>query len=157
MCCAVCLVAQSCLTLCDPVDCSPPGSSVHEILQARILERVSRPFSRGSSWPRDWTCISLCLWHCKRVLYHSDLLGMIISRFIHVAAIFCSFYSWVTFLPLYICITTSISIHPSVDILVVSISWLLWLVLLWTHRCMYLFELEFFWSTCLRVGWWDLW
>ena len=47
------LVAQSCPTICDPVDCSPPGSSVHEILQARILEWVAIPFSRGSSHPRD--------------------------------------------------------------------------------------------------------
>ena len=43
------LVAQSCLTLCDPMDCSPPGSSVHGILQARILEWVAIPFSRGPS------------------------------------------------------------------------------------------------------------
>ena len=43
-------VAQSCPTLCDPVDCSPPGSSVHGILQARILEWVALSFSRGSSW-----------------------------------------------------------------------------------------------------------
>ena len=43
------LVAQLCLTLCDPVDCSPPGSSVHGIFQARILEWVAVPFSRGSS------------------------------------------------------------------------------------------------------------
>ena len=49
---------QSCPTLCNPVDCSPPGSSVHGILQARILEWVAVPFSRGPSWPRDWTCIS---------------------------------------------------------------------------------------------------
>ena len=43
------LVAQSCLTLCDPTDCSTPSSSVHRILQAQILERVSIAFSRGSS------------------------------------------------------------------------------------------------------------
>ena len=43
------LVAQLCLTLCDPKDCSMPGSSVHGILQARILEWVAIPFSRGSS------------------------------------------------------------------------------------------------------------
>ena len=43
------LVAQSFLTLCDPMDCSPPGSSVHGISQARILEWVDIPFSRGSS------------------------------------------------------------------------------------------------------------
>ena len=45
--------AQSCLTLCDPMDCSPPGSSVYGILQARILEWVAIASSRGSSRPRD--------------------------------------------------------------------------------------------------------
>ena len=44
---------QSYLTLCDPMDCSPPGSSVHGILQARILEWVAMPFSKESSQPRD--------------------------------------------------------------------------------------------------------
>ena len=47
------LVAQLCLTLCDPVDCSPPGSSVHGIAQARILEWVAISFSRGSSQLRN--------------------------------------------------------------------------------------------------------
>ena len=51
-------VAQSCPTLCDPVDCSPPISSVHGILQARILECVAISFSRGSSRPRDQTQVS---------------------------------------------------------------------------------------------------
>ena len=51
----VCLVAQSCLTLCDPMDCNLPDSSVHGILQARILEWI---FSRGSSQPKDWTQVS---------------------------------------------------------------------------------------------------
>ena len=51
-------VAQSCLTLCDPVDCSLPGSSVHGILQARILEWVAISFSRVSSQPRDQTQVS---------------------------------------------------------------------------------------------------
>ena len=51
-------VSQSCLTLCDPMDCSPPGSSVHGILQARILEWVAISFSRGSSWSRNWTWVS---------------------------------------------------------------------------------------------------
>ena len=45
----LCLVTQSCQTLCNPMDCSPPSSSVHRILQARILEWVARPSSRGSS------------------------------------------------------------------------------------------------------------
>ena len=47
------LVAQLCLILCDPMGCSPPGSSVCGILQARILQWVAIPFSRGSSRPRD--------------------------------------------------------------------------------------------------------
>ena len=51
------LVAQLCLTLCDPMDCSPPGSSVHGILQARILQWLAISFSRGSSPPRDQTLI----------------------------------------------------------------------------------------------------
>ena len=49
---------QSCMILCDPMDCSPPGSSVHGILQARILEWLAMPSSRGSSQPRDRACIS---------------------------------------------------------------------------------------------------
>ena len=51
-------VTQSCLTLCDPMDCSPPGSSVHGILPARILQWVAIPFCRRSSWSRDWTWVS---------------------------------------------------------------------------------------------------
>ena len=52
------LVVQLCLTLCDPMDCSSPDSSVHGILQARIQEWVSMPSSRRSSWPRHQTRIS---------------------------------------------------------------------------------------------------
>ena len=51
-------VAQSCPTLCDPMDCSPPGSLVHGIFQAWILEWVAISFSRGSSRPRDQTWVS---------------------------------------------------------------------------------------------------
>ena len=51
------LVAQACPTLCDSMDCSLPSSSVHEILQARILEWIDVPFSRGSSQSRDWTLV----------------------------------------------------------------------------------------------------
>ena len=61
------LVSQSCLTLCDPMDCSPPGSSVHGIFQARILEWVAIPLSRGFSPPRDRTWGLLL---CKQILYH---------------------------------------------------------------------------------------
>ena len=52
------LVGQSCPTLCDPMYCSPPGSSVYGIFQARILEWVAISFSRGSSQPRNWTQVS---------------------------------------------------------------------------------------------------
>ena len=53
------LVIQSRLPLCDPLHCSPPGSSVHGILQPRTLERVAMPSSSGSSRPRDWRpCIA---------------------------------------------------------------------------------------------------
>ena len=51
----VVLVTKSCSTLCDPMDCSRPGSSVHGILQVRILEWVAISFPRGSSWPRNRT------------------------------------------------------------------------------------------------------
>ena len=54
-------VIQSCPTLCDLMDCSPPGPSVHRIFQTRILEWVSISFSRGSSWPRDRTRGSIML------------------------------------------------------------------------------------------------
>ena len=52
------LVLQSCLTLCYPMDCNPLESSVYGILQARILEWVGTPFSRGSSQLRNWTRVS---------------------------------------------------------------------------------------------------
>ena len=57
----MCTVAQSCLILCDPVDCSLPGSSVHGIISARILGRIAISYSRGSSQLRDQphvSCIS---------------------------------------------------------------------------------------------------
>ena len=53
-----CQLLQSCLTFQDPMDCSPPGSSVYGIFQAKVVEWVSMPSSRGSFWPRDWTRIS---------------------------------------------------------------------------------------------------
>ena len=71
-----CSVAQSCPTLCDPLDCGPPGSSAHGIQQARMLEWVAMASSRGSSWPRDGTCASYvsCIGRC--VLYHWRPLGL---------------------------------------------------------------------------------
>ena len=57
-------VAQLCQILCDPMNCSPPGSSVHGILQARILEWIAISFSRGSSRPKDWTQVSCIAGRC---------------------------------------------------------------------------------------------
>ena len=58
-----------CLTLCNPIDCGPPGSSVHGISQARILEWVAMPSSRGSSTPKDPFPHLLGLLHCRWILY----------------------------------------------------------------------------------------
>ena len=64
-------IAQSCLTLCDPMACSPPGSSVHETIQARILEQVVIFSSRGSSQPRDRTHVSCVSCISRWILYRS--------------------------------------------------------------------------------------
>ena len=58
--------AQSCPTVCDPMDCRLPGSSVHGIFQERILQWVAISYSRGSSQPRNWTCVS-CIG--RRIFY----------------------------------------------------------------------------------------
>ena len=69
-CCGCCLIAKLYPTFWDPVDCSPPGSSVHGILQAIILEWVAMSSSRGSPWPRDQTCISCGSCIGRQNLYH---------------------------------------------------------------------------------------
>ena len=60
------LVTQLCPTLFDHVDCSPPGSSVHGIFQTWILAWFANSFSRGSSWPKDWTWVSCTT---RKILY----------------------------------------------------------------------------------------
>ena len=76
----VCEVAQSCPTLCDPIDCSLPHSFVHGIFQARVLERVAISFSRGSSWPRDRIQVSCIagrhfnLWATREALFRTPFL-----------------------------------------------------------------------------------
>ena len=67
-----CLVIQSWPTLCNPLDCSLPVSSVHDILQGRILEWVAISSSGASSWPRDWTHVS-CVGSHMRVGRPEDL------------------------------------------------------------------------------------
>ena len=81
VCVCVCVCVLSYLTVYSPIDCSPPGFSVHGIFQARILEYVAISYSRGSSRPRDWihiTCIS-CIG--RRTLYHECHLGSHIYGF----------------------------------------------------------------------------
>ena len=70
----MCSVAQSSLTLCDPMECSSPGSSVHGILQPRILEWVATPFSRESSQPGDHACAS-CISGIARGLFATETPG----------------------------------------------------------------------------------
>ena len=84
---------QLCLILFDPIDCSPPGSSVHGILQARTLEWIVVPSSRGSSWPRDETHIP-CIG--RRILCHYCHLGSpYFNRCFVNADKLGSFFSWV--------------------------------------------------------------
>ena len=63
-------VTQLCPALCNPKDCTSPGASVHGIFQARILEWVAISSSRGSSRPRDWTCVSCISFIGKHIPYH---------------------------------------------------------------------------------------
>jgi len=96
-------VAQSCLTLCDPMDYSPPGSSVHGILQIRILEWVAIAFSRGSSQPRDQTWVS-CI--------ADGFFTIQVTREVLIPALF--FYSILFyFLTLQYCIGFAICQHES--------------------------------------------
>ena len=67
--------SSSCPTLCHPMNCSLPGSSVHRILQARTLEWVAIPFSKGSSWPRDQAQVSCVSWIAGR-FFTAEPLGM---------------------------------------------------------------------------------
>ena len=66
----ICVCAQSCLPLCNPMDQSPPASSVHGIFQARILEQVAISYSRGSSQPKDRAYVSCVSCIGRLILYH---------------------------------------------------------------------------------------
>ena len=66
----VCSVTQLCLALRKPMDSSPPGSSVHEIFQARILERIATSYSGGSSGAGKQTCVSRVSCIGRQILYH---------------------------------------------------------------------------------------
>ena len=102
------LITELCLTLCNPMGCSPPGSSVHKSLQARIVEWVARPFSRGSSQPRDWTWVSCT---DRLILYHGATWNVqVLSRCLKIRN------KWgLSFLASYLCLhsTPTHSLLPS--------------------------------------------
>ena len=85
-------VTQSCLTLCDPMDSSPPGSSIHGIFQATVLDWVAISFSRGSSRPKDQTQVShiagrcFTVWATKEAQIFLYLFGCIRSYMQHVGS-----------------------------------------------------------------------
>ena len=74
-------VAQLCPTLCDPMDSSLPGSAIHGIFQARILEWTAISFSRGSSRPRDWTLVSCIADRCFTVWATREALETVLWRY----------------------------------------------------------------------------
>ena len=93
---SVFLVIQLCLTLCDPMDCSLPGSSLHGIFQGRILEWVAMPSSRESSQPRNRTQVSilfffnLILFFNFKILYcFCHISKLIIHRYTQVSILYC--------------------------------------------------------------------
>ena len=83
------LVTQSCPTLCDPTNCSPPGFSVHGILQARILEWIAIPFSRGTSKPRDRTLFSCLKGRFFTVWATGEVSGGLLHIFLYIYVYTC--------------------------------------------------------------------
>ena len=75
--------APSCRTLCNPMDCCPPGSSVHGIIQPRVLEWIATSSSRGFSRPRDWTGISCVSCIGMKILYHWATWKAIVSSLLY--------------------------------------------------------------------------
>ena len=97
-------VLQSCSTLCEPMDCSPLGSSVHGILQTRILEWVAIPFSKGSSQPRDRTWLFHfagrlpTIWTTRAVLWlpYTCIFLLLILPFLNLLICLCVSHSVVS-------------------------------------------------------------
>ena len=95
-----------CPTLCDPLDCSPPGSSVHRVFQARILEWVVISSSRGSSWLRAWTFIS---WIAGRFLTYFPIIYLYIYVYIERSTHICIYIERNNYR--YMCICGLVYIH----------------------------------------------
>ena len=121
--CCCCLVAKFCLTLCDPMDCSLPGSPVHGILQTRILEWVTIPFSRRSSLPRDQTCI-----FCIAGVFFTTEPGKPTHIFTNIYDI----YIYKNINICYICVC----MHTYVDM---SLSFLKYIYILYIYKYIYLY------------------
>ena len=96
LCC--CLVAKLCPTLCDCMDCSPPGSSVHGILQARILEWVAISFFRGSS----------CVWGSNLCLLHWKVNSLLVS---HLGSVYHTYILVNYIMDLSICLSLRLLTH----------------------------------------------
>ena len=148
---------QSCLTLCDPTDGSPPGSLIPGVLQARTLEWVAISFSNAWKWkvkvtqscptlsdPMDWSPPGSSIhgifqarvleWGANAFstlsLYLLHLVGLSLGPSLLLQMILLHFL-WLGSIPLHK-YTTSVVIHLSMDIYVVCMAWLMWIVLLWT-------------------------
>ena len=99
-------VVQSCLALCEPMDSSLPGSSIHGIFQARVLEWTAISFSRGSSQPRDRTCVSCIADRCFTI-WATRLLTSCQHMTTHAVLVHCCqhsghWWSWATSVTIYL-------------------------------------------------------
>ena len=101
------LVVQSCLTLCDPKDRSPPGASVHGILQARALEWVTISSSMGSSQPRYWIQVSctagrfFTVWATREALqYNYVCVCVCVYKCTYILVSLCNNSYWISYIPL---------------------------------------------------------
>ena len=105
------LVTQSCPILCDPMDCGLPDSSVHGILQTRILEGVAIPFSRGSSQPRGWTHVSCTAGRFFTVLATRESESEITQSCPTLMKFYCTFPVFCVWITIYIGTNTYTDSH----------------------------------------------
>ena len=107
----LCLVTQLCPTLCDPMDCSPPCSSVHGIFQARIVERVAISYSSGSSRSRNRTWVSYISCNGRQILYYYATWEAQ-DMYMHICACVCVFHIYVC-VRMCVCVYIYIYIFPT--------------------------------------------
>ena len=111
------LYSLSCLPLCYPMECSPPSSSIHVIYQVRITEWVAISFSRGSSWPRHWTCVS-CIQAGSLPLNHQERVSNHYNGFLY--SVFCDReqfkVSWYIYVSVCVCFWLFKSYHQKNEV-----------------------------------------